>query len=295
MRLLHTTKLEIQTFLGAVPPYAILSHTWGEGEVTFQDFTSEERTKRKGWPKVDHCCRLAARDGWSWVWIDTCCIDKSDSSELSEAINSMFRWYEEAQTCYAYLEDVPTRVFVDPERLAEMESIEEGFPWRWHFRSSRWFTRGWTLQELLAPSFLVFVDSGWGKIGSREAWADEICAASGLEPKHLIGFRDCSLATKLSWAVKRKTTREEDRAYSLLGLLGVNMPLIYGEGKKAFMRLQQELIRSYNDESIFAWGTSGEYLPHALFHTTSPSCLPSCLTVSQDMTEPMYSSGRRDF
>src|SRR3569833_1843957 len=108
-----------------------------------------------------------------------------------------------------------------------MESIEEGFPWRWHFRSSRWFTRGWTLQELLAPSFLVFVDSGWGKIGSREAWADEICAASSLEPKHLIGFRDCSLATKQTKKEKRKTTREEERAKSKQRQHGDKKPLIY--------------------------------------------------------------------
>lgn len=127
-------------------------------------------------------------------------------------------------------------------------------PWKWSFRSSRWFTRGWTLQELLAPTFLEFLDRDWNLIGSREEWATEVERATGIEVKQLANFQPCSIATKLSWAAKRQTTRVEDRAYSLLGLLGINMPLIYGEGEKAFTRLQHELIRSSNDESIFAWG-----------------------------------------
>lgn len=264
MRLLHTGTYELRIFLDPVPPYAILSHTWGEEEVTFKDHASEARIHLKGWSKVTKCCELAAADGWEWVWIDTCCIDKSDSSELSEAINSMLRWYGEAQICYAYLGDVPARVLIPPELMADSLTPKSdghgrrkprGFPWKWYFRSSLWFTRGWTLQELLAPSFLRFVDASWGTIGSREEWVDEISAATGIEPRHLLDFQNCSLATKLSWAANRRTTREEDRAYSLLGLLGVNMPLIYGEGKRAFVRLQHELIRSYNDESILAWGT----------------------------------------
>jgi hypothetical protein len=197
---------------------------------------------KRGWRKVVESARHAAQNGWDYIWIDTCCINKSDITELSEAINSMFRWYESAQVCYAHLADVPPR----------HSSLKH--PWAWSFRSSRWYTRGWTLQELLAPTFLEFLDSEWNVIGSRDEWAHEIELATGIEVKQLANFQDCSVATKLSWAANRETTRIEDRAYSLLGLLGVNMLLIYGEGERAFTRLQHELIRSSNDESIFAWG-----------------------------------------
>jgi len=247
MRLLNTNTLNLEEFITVdqAPLYAILSHTWGAEEVTFKDLRSgrpEEYHHKQGWSKITESAQYAARRGWHYIWIDTCCIDKSDITELSEAINSMFAWYERAQVCYAYLADVPPL------------KSESKHPWKWSFRSSRWFTRGWTLQELLAPSFLEFLDSEWNLIGSRDEWVDEIERASGIEVKQLANFQQCCIATKLSWAAHRQTTRVEDRAYSLLGLLGVNMPLIYGEGERAFARLQLELMRSSNDESIFVWG-----------------------------------------
>lgn len=252
MRLLHTLTYDVKVFFNNLPLYAILSHTWGDEEVTFQDITvAHKRGSLKGWSKVVNACRRAAADGWEYIWIDTCCIDKTDTTELGEAINSMFSWYRDAQICYAYLADVPPRYFVPSSEPRVEPSL---VPWRWYFRSSRWFTRGWTLQELLAPGFLLFLDQQWGNIGAREEWADEIYRATGIGVKHLLDFQQCCIAVKLSWAANRHTTREEDRAYSLLGLLGINMPLIYGEGRRAFIRLQYELIGRYNDESIFAWG-----------------------------------------
>jgi len=248
MRLLNTKSYQLHSCDQNVPPYAILSHTWGDEEVTFDDIASHHRGKMKGWTKVVRSCNRAAEDGWEYIWIDTCCIDKTNSSELGEAINSMFHWYEEAQICIAYLADVR------PRNSTATQSSLGTFPWGWYFRSSRWFRRGWTLQELLAPTFLLFLDGEWGTIGSREQWASEVEKATGIKAKHLADFRGCSVATKLSWAANRQTARQEDRAYSLLGLLGVNMPLIYGEGGNAFIRLQHELIRSYNDGTIFAWG-----------------------------------------
>ncbi|KAK3302883.1 heterokaryon incompatibility protein-domain-containing protein [Chaetomium strumarium] len=248
MRLINATTLKLEEFVNheQAPPYAILSHTWGDEEVTFQDMADLETARKKaGFAKIKHCCRRALYEGWDWVWDDTCCIDKTSSAELSESINSMFLWYEAAEVCYAYLADVPP--------LASYPS-DQKHRQRLDFVSSRWFTRGWTLQELLAPAFLEFFDSGWGMIGSREQWADDIEKATGIEVDQLAIFQQCSVATKLSWAANRETTRIEDRAYSLLGLLGVNMPLIYGEGKLAFIRLQHELTRYFNDESIFAWG-----------------------------------------
>jgi len=141
MRLLNTKNYELCFFLGEVPPYAILSHRWLEEEVTFADIQNpQQRQSRKGWVKIWNCCKQAADDGWDYVWIDTCCIDKSDSSELSEAINSMFRWYENAQACYAFLDNVPSRypsVGMNP-----YSNYYGPWPWKWHFRSSQWFTRG---------------------------------------------------------------------------------------------------------------------------------------------------------
>jgi hypothetical protein len=255
MRLLNTKTFKLETFITDPPQYAILSHTWGDKEVTFKDIFTSTRSNLTGWAKIQNSCRRAANDGWEYIWIDTCCIDKSDTTELGEAINSMFRWYEEAQICYAYLADVPPRESLSyVDTFTPLRPSAATIPWIWHLRSSRWFTRGWTLQELLAPTFLLFLDQSWQDIGSREELAEEIHTATSIELKQLIDFRSCCLATKLSWAANRQTTREEDRAYSLLGLVGVNMPLIYGEGKRAFVRLQHELIRQYCDETIFAWG-----------------------------------------
>lgn len=261
MRLLNTETYELRTFLGEPPQYAILSHTWGEEEVTLADLGRRSRTKLQGWSKLVRCCRRAAADGWHWVWIDTCCIDKSNSSELSEAINSMFRWYEAAQICYAYLADVPPLPRGGANSTASryvQDFSRARAHWAETFAKSRWFTRGWTLQELLAPVFLLFLDHDWGTIASREAMSSHIERATGIGENQLRAFRSCSVATKIAWAAGRRTTREEDRAYSLLGVLGVNMPLIYGEGRKAFVRLQHELIRKYPDESILAWGVMRE-------------------------------------
>ncbi|KAF5011321.1 hypothetical protein FDECE_2571 [Fusarium decemcellulare] len=292
MRLLHTKNLTLASFVTDIPPYAILSHTWGPNEVLFKDIGDPAaRVKKSGWGKVASCCRRAAEDGWDYVWIDTCCIDKSDPTELGEAINSMFRWYEKAEVCYAYLSDVP-----DPQ--SPVKDGSSRYPWTWYFRSSRWFTRGWTLQELLAPSFLLFISDSWGTIGSREEWSLEIEAATKIEAKQLLDFKTCCIATKLSWAATRETTREEDRTYSLLGLLGVNMPLIYGEGKNAFVRLQHELIRVYNDETIFAWGVQSSSsnvfaLSGNRLDILAPS--PESFAQSNGLAIQQFDHGRRGF
>ncbi|KAK4125716.1 HET-domain-containing protein [Parathielavia appendiculata] len=154
MRLLNAKTLELAQFAGEIPPYAILSHTWGAEEVSFSDITSPERDKKKGYAKILGCCRQALMDTLEWVWVDTCCIDKTSSAELSEAINSMFAWYQGAQVCYVHLEDVLASHpgFVFPEQ---------------EFRAARWFTRGWCLQELIAPATLEFYTADWHNIGSK--------------------------------------------------------------------------------------------------------------------------------
>ncbi len=199
--------------------------------------------QKKGWIKIAGCCNEAAKFGLSYVWIDTCCIFKDDSNELSEAINSMFTWYRDAELCFAYLSDA--------------SAIEDAFGNQTH---SRWFSRGWTLQELVAPSKLIFYQRDWVPLGARSYLADRIEGVTNIPqdvPENGISEESSgsfSIATKMSWAAHRETTRPEDRAYSLMGLFSVNMPTLYGEGEQsAFFRLQTEIFTASGDHSIFAW------------------------------------------
>ncbi|KAG4434908.1 hypothetical protein IFR05_009606 [Cadophora sp. M221] len=235
MHLINTTTLTLHTFFDkAVPEYVILSHKWDEEEVTFQDFQSGRGAGMPGYVNIQGCCAKAKSGGWGYAWIDSCCIDKRSSAELSEAINSMFKWYERARLCYAYLSDVD-------EKLNDPTQLER----------SAWFMRGWTLQELLAPTIVIFVDRHWSDIGSKRSLGDCLSRITGI--RDMWDCRSCCIAEKMSWAAHRRTTRIEDEAYSLMGLFDVNMPLLYGEGEKAFQRLQQEILKSSDDESIFAW------------------------------------------
>ena len=194
-------------------------------------------------PKIRDACAIARANGFRYIWIDSCCIDKSSSSELSEAINSMYSWYARAVVCYAYLADVAA----DEDHRRN----------RSRFRESRWFTRGWTLQELIAPLHLEFLAEDWTVIGSKHALVDLVQSVTKIEYKallHLEPLDKFSVAQRLSWASDRKTTRVEDQAYSLLGIFNINMPTLYGEGEGAFRRLQEEIMRRIPDQSLFAWG-----------------------------------------
>ncbi|KAK4939672.1 hypothetical protein LTR10_020062 [Elasticomyces elasticus] len=241
MWLLDTTTLSLHEFHSTPPPYAILSHTWHEDEVTFQEVGTPDIQNRFGWWKILRCCAQAKSDGLGYAWVDTCCINKSSSAELGEAINSMFRWYSEAHVCYAYLEDVI---------LISNEVLGSGF------EASRWFRRGWTLQELLAPLHVEFFDRDWAEIGTKVSLVGEVSRTTGIPHQALVDpgtIRDHTVAQRMRWASTRRTTKVEDMAYSLLGIFGVNMPLIYGEGPKAFRRLQLQILTESNDHSIFTW------------------------------------------
>lgn len=248
MRLIDTKTRELLEFFGdKVPEYAILSHRWEEGEVTFQDWSIAGREKKKGYFKIDMACRQAQDHGWKYLWVDTNCIDKSSSAELSEAINSMFSWYQKASICYVYLADVESM----PDKWKNMtdEYVE-------HFCQSKWFTRGWTLQELLAPAKMTFYSKDWSKIASRLTLATIISETTQIETRYLCGdgfFENASIAQKMAWVSQRSTTRIEDMAYCMLGIFDVNMPLLYGEGSKSFTRLQEEIIRTSTDHTIFCW------------------------------------------
>lgn len=237
-----------------IPAYAILSHTWGDDEATFTDFENGTATTKSSFIKIEYTCRQALMDGLEYAWIDTCCIDKRSSAELSEAINSMFEWYKAAKTCYVYLTDI---------RSIDVCGSDD------QFKRSRWFTRGWTLQELLAPNLINFYTQDWGYIETKGSLSKIISEITNVDEAVLLGSRpieSVSVAKRMSWASKRETTRPEDIAYSLMGLFDVNMPMLYGEGQKAFLRLQEEIMKASDDHTLFAWirPSAPDDLPHGL-------------------------------
>ncbi|KAH7114708.1 hypothetical protein B0J13DRAFT_488008, partial [Dactylonectria estremocensis] len=251
MRLLNTRNFEVKEFRDdEVPRYAILSHTWDEEEVSLQDLEGTRAANKKGYQKVKSCCSRALADEFEYIWIDTCCIDKTSSAELSEAINSMYRWYQEADVCYSYLADVPSKA---------------------KFPGSRWFTRGWTLQELIAPPTLIFLDEEWKELGTKASLRQDISDRTGIPVGILTEDDDLEtfcIAQRMSWAAGRETSRIEDRAYCLLGIFGINMSLIYGERESAFTRLQEEIMRVSDDQSLFAWKSPDN---HGGLLATSPA------------------------
>lgn len=261
--------LELHEFRDRRERYAALSHTWAssQDEIVFSDLLSncDQTIKRRdgyicvdlsqepassllqkpGWAKLAFALEQAYEDGKDWLWIDTACIDRSSSAELTEAINSVYEWYQESAICYAFLEDVP---------------LEE---WRDSIRSnqsplkSRWFSRSWTLSELIAPGHVVFYSKEWTRLGDKHELRHLLSLATGVEPAILDGSRgveEVSIAKRMSWAAHRECALPEDSAYSLCGLFGVSMPVLYGEGeKKAFLRLQEQIMKNSDDHSIFAW------------------------------------------
>ena len=326
MYLLSVTTLTLESFIGeAIPPYAILSHVWGPEEVSYVSMAKpKHRSAAKllaGYSKIEMCCKQAQKDGYRWVWVDTCCIDKRSSAELSEAINSMFVWYRRAACCYVYLFDI------DVHSAPSSDEGEDEAPGLRGFGNSRWFTRGWTLQELLAPRKLVFFTRDWSPIGymanhryggkrelqlpatngfsslgdtnvshpplrlqdGMEPGSETITAplsqfyvdltsqisfATKIPENYLVGtkaLRQAPVAQRMFWASCRKTTREEDRAYSLMGLFDINMPILYGEGlEKAFTRLQHEIMLKSPDQSILMWYKTFETSYRLL--AESPDC-----------------------
>ncbi|KAJ8455792.1 hypothetical protein ONZ51_g12337 [Trametes cubensis] len=238
--------------------YAILSHTWSRaGEQTYQDVLQLQRDVQQFWAehiptetdsadfivlkhprlsaKVQRACAVAVEDGYEWLWIDACCIDKLNGPEQTESINSMFEWYHAAQLCYAYLEDVNDSDILDAPSS--------------QFRRARWHTRGWTLQELIAPRSLVFLASNWIRIGKKSQLALLLEEITGVERNVLTGEAPLStvkISQRMRWAKGRQTERSEDGAYALMGIFGVYMPVIYGEGfSHAFRRLERAIKTAF--------------------------------------------------
>jgi hypothetical protein len=281
----HTFQLEELPYDNDIPPYAILSHCWQEGEeISYKEmveyrlgtdiwtsilfhclYEDDFGEYKSGYKKIVAACWQARQDGYVYIWIDTCCIDKGNHGQLSQDINSMFDYYKNSEVCYVYLNDYDSRRFNVHNIKWESQQIP------------RWFYRGWTLQELLAPSSVKFFDAKWKHFGDRNTLSSPIGYITGIpeEVLELGVVSKANIAQRMSWTIHRQTTREEDRAYCLLGLLDVMMEPRYGEGvKSAFERLLNVLRKRYSVlETIFeavpcqGYSPSGSeyvasYIPH---------------------------------
>lgn len=231
-------------FIGGdqVPRYAILSHTWGavSDEVTFKDLVYGSSKSKAGFAKLHFCGEQANSDGLRHFWIDACCIDRANNNELTSAINSMFRWYQNAERCYVYLSDVSIR---SPDRQSSH------IDWESSFRNSRWFRRGWTLQELVAPDIVEFYSRDHIRLGDKQSLGQSIVEVTGIPSSALRGQPLSAFSTeeRFSWSAKRQTTLKEDQAYCLLGIFGVFFSLIYGEGQSSAMRRLRNEIQESTD------------------------------------------------
>ncbi|KAH6694332.1 hypothetical protein BKA61DRAFT_257548 [Leptodontidium sp. MPI-SDFR-AT-0119] len=270
MRLLHLESGNLsltEDYTEHVPPYAILSHTWGKDteEVTFDDFKAGTYSDKIGHRKIQFCGEQAARDGLQYFWVDTCCINKSNLLELSEAINSMFRWYQNAAKCYVYLSDFSIRTV----------SGKSFSTWKLEFQHSRWFTRAWTLQELIAPSSVEFFSWEGERLGDKRSLEPSLHEITGIPVEVFRGkpLTQFSVEERMLWATKRTAKRKEDEAYSLFGIFGLHMPLIYGEGREnAFIRLEEEIGKRSRGANI-----------HGNVHWMVPRAINSLFTGRSDL------------
>ncbi|CAN9199705.1 unnamed protein product [Alternaria alternata] len=236
----------LEDFPGPMTPfYAILSHTWGrnEDEVKYEDIQSglrrKDDTSKPGYEKLRFCQEKVEKDGLVYFWIDTCCIKKSDSSELQRSLASMFYWYQRAARCYVYLCDVSIH-----ESTEDPESR-----WEQAFSKSRWFKRGWTLQELIAPSSIFFFSKENSFIGDKKELASTISTITRIPGPALEGLELSffSRNERMSWTCTRVTTVPEDAAYCLIGIFDVELNMLYAEGdydkrKNAAMRRLRKAI-----------------------------------------------------
>ncbi|KAF9474805.1 hypothetical protein BDN70DRAFT_769036, partial [Pholiota conissans] len=239
--------------------YAILSHKWlrgTPGEITYDLWMKGSLDpKSAGYKKLAGFCRTAWKEyGLALVWMDTICINKDSSSELDESIRSMYAWYERADICIVYLSETHTTT---------------------HIPDDTWFTRGWTLQELIAPKKLKFYSAEWNRLAqdNNDDKKDPIILsfiehATMLSSEELAGRLNVPLSRKMQWAASREVTREEDIAYSLMGIFDVSISIAYGEGvSRAFLRLLEEIMKNHiGAKDLFNWagGVTGNGNTHLL-------------------------------
>ncbi|KAK7462337.1 hypothetical protein VKT23_007938 [Stygiomarasmius scandens] len=235
-RLIDTQSLKLVDFKqgSPIPHYAILSHKWSDEEVGFQEFKqpSKKTARKSGYRKILNACEQARLDNLDYLWIDTCCINQEDQGDVHRNIKSMFAYYQNSRICYAYLFDI-----LGPGN---------------NLGSSQWFDRAWTLQELIAPPDVFFFNHSWLYVGRRSQRPREIGNVTGIPNAVLRGdvrVHDVDVAERMSWSILRESTRPQDRAYCLLGILGVSIEPDYSENVlTAFDRLQSAFVRQYPDK-----------------------------------------------
>jgi tetratricopeptide (TPR) repeat protein len=263
MRLLHSDardRLILTDFRGKpIPPYAVLSHRWSDSETLIEDISNQNyKEKEEGYRKLQFCAERAAQDGLQYFWIDTCCIDRWDNNERSKAINSMFQWYQNAARCYVFLSDVSLSAGTETAACSD---------WEASFRASAWFTRGWTLQELIAPVSVEFFSCEGQRIGDKTSLNQLLHEITDIP---VAALRNCPLdqfstSERRRWVENRRTTEEEDIVYCLLGLLGVYMPTTYGEGtENALRRLQAEVEGAGSAPSIIPFSRNQSFVGREL-------------------------------
>jgi hypothetical protein len=245
--------------------YVMLSHRWEAKEPLLHDIQDKvvyELEPVDGMRKLQSFCKVARDAGYRWAWSDTCCIDKSSNVELQESVNTMFVWYRHSALTMIYLSDV--------SRSSKSGALAE----------SAWNERGWTVQEFLAPNVVIFYQKDWSLYlddrtpNHKESVEimQELAYATGIDLRALVNFQPGMRGAreKLQWASRRVTTWQEDIAYSLFGIFGVHLPVIYGEKKQhALGRLLQEIIARSGDITALDWvGKSSEF----------NSCLPADIT-----------------
>lgn len=259
MRLLHSDALGraiLTDFRGKpIPPYAILSHRWGDSEILIEDvLNGNYKQKEEGHWKLRFCAEQAAQDGLQYFWVDTCCIDRWDNNERSKAINSMFEWYRKAARCYVFLSDVSVASRIEAAQRSS---------WEASFRASNWFTRGWTLQELIAPVSVDFFSREGLRIGDK-ASLDQLLhdiTDVPLAVLHNCPLEKISISERIRWAEKRTTSEEEDIVYCLLGLVDISMPITYGEGQEsARRRLEAEMDANGSAPSIIPFSQNESFV-----------------------------------
>ncbi|KAH7922550.1 hypothetical protein BV22DRAFT_651665 [Leucogyrophana mollusca] len=333
--------------------FAMLSHRWGDGEPLFRHVDREIRDDRSGSiymmkapagiRKLQQFCCTAAKCGYRWAWVDTCCIDKSSSSETQESINSMFAWYRNSAITIVHLSGLPDltedaripfpqpegqafppygyepptelqlnsnsdypppvphptlgsfvtlnavredgrlgKACLEPDDQIEAVALERFL--QAFLVLNAWFKRGWTLQELLAPKNIRFYSESWRPLERYDVnrayanqkqdpiWLKALADASGIDEDTLVKLEPgcVSIRERLRWAADRKTTKVEDIAYCLMGIFGISMPILYGEGVAAFTRLQEEIMKRSDDLSIFDWTGKGSIVNSCL--ASHPSC-----------------------
>jgi hypothetical protein len=285
----------------ALPNYAILSHTWQaneDEEASFEDLMQGNiEAKSAGYDKLRFCADQAAKDGLEYFWVDTCCIKRESSTELQEAITTMFTWYRNADRCYAYLTDVSIN------SAPEVETNTQAYSHSWEsaFRRSKWFKRGWTLQELLAPTSVEFFSAEGVRLGDKKSLEQCIHEITAIPHQALRGdaLSNFSVSERLSWAETRQTKRKEDKAYCLLGIFNVFMPLMYGEGgDNAFTRLRKEINNKHPENAkldglLSLLPIASEAAFDSLNNQHEPTCLPNTrVELLQDISQ--WSDGLDD-